>query len=90
MVTIMHAELCSAALAEASSEQAARLLGAADAERERTGLQLAPAEKERLDSDVVLGKQRIGGQWSHHYALGRAMTLEDALNETAHNPLARS
>jgi non-specific serine/threonine protein kinase len=61
-------------------EEAARLLGAAEALRESLGVGLAPAEQTTHDETVeavrsALGEDRFGADWRH----GREMSLDDAI-----------
>jgi tetratricopeptide (TPR) repeat protein len=61
-------------------EEAARLLGAAEALRESLGVGLAPAEQTTHDETVeavrsALAEDRFGADWRH----GREMPLDDAI-----------
>jgi predicted ATPase/DNA-binding SARP family transcriptional activator len=71
-------------------EEAARLLGAAEALRESLGVGLAPAEQTTHDETVeavrgALDEQRFTGAWRH----GREMALDDAIAYALEEETAR-
>jgi predicted ATPase/DNA-binding SARP family transcriptional activator len=60
--------------------QAARLLGAAEALRQAIGAPLSRAERNELDQDVIVTRERLGqGIFDAAWTKGRAMTMEQAV-----------
>ena len=80
----MHADICAVVLAGSHPSQAATLLGAADAERDRTGLVRTAVEQDLVHSGLELaGVSDHSEQWTHHYQLGLAKTLEEVFSDIA-------
>ena len=80
LLTILQAEICAAMLAGVDARIATQLLGAVDAERDSTGFARFSSEQAPLDKDMEPSRAALtGDEWDHHYQLGRAMSIEDAL-----------
>ena len=60
-------------------EDAARLMGAADAERERTGLVIEPPDRPLLEDAVQRARSQLGDDWDAAYEQGRSMILDEAV-----------
>jgi hypothetical protein len=58
---------------------AARLLGAAEALRERLGVELAPAERETHEETVAAVRSELGASFSAEWQEGRSMSLDRAV-----------
>ena len=70
------------ALAQGYPMRAARLLGAAEALREKAGRSLSPVEHARYDRDIRSVADALGHEAFHRYwAEGRALHSEDAVSE---------
>ena len=61
------------------AEQAARLLGAVDNERERTGLVVRPPDRSLRKAAIHDTQSVLEGGWDRALAEGRSMSLDDAL-----------
>jgi predicted ATPase/class 3 adenylate cyclase len=73
-------------LAEGDDRRAARLLGAAEALRERIGIAQPPEMRARLDAGVSALRQRLGTDLEAVWRSGRALTLEEATSEALSSP----
>ena len=61
---------------------AARLLGAADATRERIGLPRLPRLESELQEDLATARAALpNDRWDSEYQLGRGLTVEEALTQ---------
>jgi hypothetical protein len=80
---IGHADMCAAALAEVGEPHlAVRLMGSADATRERLGLPRDPREQAQLAELMTKTRTNLTVQeWTEAYQAGRNTTVEDALTE---------
>jgi hypothetical protein len=58
---------------------AARLFGAADRERERTGLVVEPPDRPLLDQAKERVRSQLGDGWDAEYERGRTMSLDEAV-----------
>jgi hypothetical protein len=68
------------AVAQAQSERAARLFGAAEALREAIGTPLPPADRAEHDRSVAAVRTALGEEaFAAAWAEGRALTLEHAV-----------
>jgi tetratricopeptide (TPR) repeat protein len=88
LVTV--AEDYAAVLAEIGEHrQAVRLLGAAEAMRERNASPRSPAQDAEIGAPLALARAGLPPHvWDHEYQAGYTMTVEDALTEaknTTHN-----
>jgi hypothetical protein len=85
LVKIQQAEICAGVMAHLDGAHAARLVGAADGERDRTGLTTRFAnDQAALDKDLEPAKAAMAGDlWDHHYQTGLTMSIEEALAEVA-------
>ena len=61
-------------------ELAALLLGAADAARARKGAPREPPQQAQIEAPYALARSALADTWSHHYELGRRMSIEDAFS----------
>jgi hypothetical protein len=69
-----------AAASQAQLERAARLWGAAQAQREAIGSQIPPGERLDCEFAVAAGRAQLGEEtFAAAWAVGRAMTLEQAI-----------
>jgi hypothetical protein len=64
---------------QGKAEQAARLLGTVDHERERTGLVVRPPDRALRESAIRDTQSVLGHGWDSAVAEGRAMTLDEGL-----------
>ena len=79
LATTLEALAGLAAVAE-SDEEAARLFGAAEAERDRTGIVRPPIERRGYEADVALVRERMSTEdFDRAWEEGRAMSLEEAV-----------
>jgi predicted ATPase len=73
-------DLTSIALSQSGqAEVAARVFGAAEAERERTGLVVQAPDRPLLDEAREQTRVVLADGWDSIYAKGRAMSLEEAV-----------
>jgi tetratricopeptide (TPR) repeat protein len=61
------------------TDVAARLMGAADAEREQTGLVVEPPDRPLLDEARQQVRSQLGDTWEAEYEKGRAKSLDETL-----------
>jgi hypothetical protein len=81
---VLAVELTAIALAQqGKAEQAARLLGAVDRERERTGLVIRPPDVPLRESALHDIQSILGPDWASSEAQGRTMTLNEAFDYAA-------
>lgn len=85
LVKIQQAEISAGVLAHLDGAHAARLVGAADGERNRTGLTTRFAnDQAALDDDLEPARAAMAPDlWEHHYRIGFSMSIEKALAEVA-------
>jgi predicted ATPase/DNA-binding SARP family transcriptional activator len=69
---------------------AARLLGAADALRERLGVDLAPAERETHEETVTAVRSQLGGSFVAEWEEGRSMSVDRAVAYALLEPVGES
>ena len=79
MDTLLAVDLTAIALAQRGhARHAARLFGAVDHERERTGLVVEPPDRPFRGSALHDTQSNLGHDWAGDLAEGRAMTLDEA------------
>jgi tetratricopeptide (TPR) repeat protein len=78
---IVFAEDYAATLAELGRyDQAARLLGAADAMRDRVGSKRPPSQQIYIDQPIAKARNAVSAEeWDTYYQAGHSMTVEQAL-----------
>ncbi|HET9110250.1 MAG TPA: hypothetical protein VFN78_05440, partial [Ktedonobacterales bacterium] len=65
-----------------AQERAARLLGAAAAQRKALGQTRWPHFRKEVETEVAAAREALGEErWAHAYALGEALSLEEAVAE---------
>jgi predicted ATPase len=72
------------------TKAAARLLGAAEALRERLGVELAPAERETHDETVAAVRSALGASFAAEWDEGRSMSLDKAVAYALLEPVGES
>jgi tetratricopeptide (TPR) repeat protein len=72
------------------AKAAARLLGAAEALRERLGAELAPAERATHDETVAAVRSALGGSFAAEWEEGRSMSLDRAVAYALLEPVTES
>jgi non-specific serine/threonine protein kinase len=76
--------LAGTAAAAGRSARAARLFGAAEALRDAFGMPRPAPEQARYEDDVAAARAALGGeQFAVHWAAGRELSVEQALQEAA-------
>ena len=81
---VLAIDLTAIALAQQGrAEQAARLLGAVDHERERTGLVVRPPDRSLREAAIPDTQSILEHEWESALTEGRLMSLDDALFYTA-------
>jgi tetratricopeptide (TPR) repeat protein len=77
------------------AESATQLLGAADRQREETGLVVSPPDRPILSEAVARAQTMLEDGWDATHSFGRTLTLDEALSlarveaESAHRPAER-
>jgi hypothetical protein len=80
--------LAAVAVAQAQSERAARLFGAAEGGRDAIGAPLPPAERSEHDRSVAAARAALGDEaFAAAWAEGRTMTFERAIAYALTEPL---
>jgi hypothetical protein len=64
---------------QGEAEQAARLHGAAAAQREQIGAPQAPDEAKLCERDLAAARAQLGEHWQATWEAGRSMSLEQAV-----------
>jgi hypothetical protein len=83
-MTIVLAEDYAAVLAEAGQPgNTARLMGAAEAARERTRIPRPAYQEGELREAIAMAKAAIPADWQRAYARGHTETIEDVLGSLA-------
>ena len=85
LVKIQQAEISAGVVAHLDGARAARLVGAADGERERTGLTTRFAnDQAALDKDLEPARAAMPPElWDQHYRMGFTASIEQALADLA-------
>lgn len=71
-----------------NAERAARLFGAVDAERERTGLVIPPPDAPLREAAVLQARKLLADGWEAIVETGRRMTLQEAVKLASQNPVS--
>jgi predicted ATPase/class 3 adenylate cyclase/Tfp pilus assembly protein PilF len=78
-IAICLVGLGAVALAEGQHERATRLFAAAGSLLEQLGAHLSPVDQSEYAANIATARAQLGEGWNHIWAEGRAMTIEQAV-----------